>query len=863
MDTTLNCQSNRRRSALFDNPQWNGIDYLEVSDDQRSLCVHFFGRVPSEIKLSNIVIEGGRRIRDIRAIQVEIDQSEDPELDSCLRITIDKPGDFSVYRLCLLEPTRVPITECVTAGTTKSSQNQPASRLDPRYACLDFRFKLDCLSDFDCKLAPVCVDPVLPVPEINYLAKDYASFRQLMLDRLALTVPDWHERHVPDLGITLVEMLAYVADQLSYYQDAVGTEAYLDTARQRISVRRHTRLVGYTMHEGNNARAWLCLSTDSDVPDIPANVYFVTSTEELMGSGKHVIEPAELKVLPGSAYKIYEPVLAADARTFAIYAAHSEINFYTWGDTECCLARGATRATLLDQAAYPAEESPELAPRMLKNLKVGDILIFEEIKGPLTGNPADANLTHRHAVRLTRVEPTADELLRRLVVEIEWSREDALPFALCLSTRLPAPDCGQIDNVSVVHGNVILVDHGKTIDVDEEIGTVAVEVVRDECACDGSVTESSFVPKKFTATLKWAPLTYTHSVLAGSPATAQLQQDPRAALPVVSLISRSGGTDAAELPWSVQRDLLASSSRDAHYVVEMDDESRAHLRFGDGDLGASPDVDAVFSARYRIGNGTSGNVAAEAIAIMVTPPGGAISGANIHPRNPLPAQGGIDPETVTEARLFAPYAFRRELMRAITADDYAQLAGGHGQIQRAAAQLSWTGSWYEARVALDVYGAESASPAVCNDILALLHRYRRMGHDLAVVPARYVPLEVALLVCVQQNFLRGHVEKALTEIFGNARLSDGRLGFFHPDRLSFGSSIYASEIIALAQAVEGVESVRLATLQRVNEVASVEQGPRELAQGVLKLASWEIPQLDNDPDFPEHGKFTITLRGGR
>jgi hypothetical protein len=41
--------------------------------------------------------------------------------------------------------------------------------------------------------------------------------------------------------IALVELLAYVGDQLSYYQDAVANEAYLETARQRISVKRHTR----------------------------------------------------------------------------------------------------------------------------------------------------------------------------------------------------------------------------------------------------------------------------------------------------------------------------------------------------------------------------------------------------------------------------------------------------------------------------------------------------------------------------------------------------------------------------------------------------------------------------------------------
>jgi hypothetical protein len=77
-----------------------------------------------------------------------------------------------------------------------------------------------------------------------------------MFDRLAITLPDWTEQHVPDVFVTLVELLAYIGDDLSYYEDAVATEAYLQTARQRISVRRHARLVDYRLHEGCHARAW-------------------------------------------------------------------------------------------------------------------------------------------------------------------------------------------------------------------------------------------------------------------------------------------------------------------------------------------------------------------------------------------------------------------------------------------------------------------------------------------------------------------------------------------------------------------------------------------------------------------------------
>src|SRR4029077_15545434 len=94
---------------------------------------------------------------------------------------------------------------------------------------------------------------------------------------------DWRERHVPDLGIALVELLAYTGDYLSYYQDAVATEAYLETARQRISVRRHVRLVDYAMHEGCDSRAWLFGETDSYVSLDPQEIYFITGHNDALG----------------------------------------------------------------------------------------------------------------------------------------------------------------------------------------------------------------------------------------------------------------------------------------------------------------------------------------------------------------------------------------------------------------------------------------------------------------------------------------------------------------------------------------------------------------------------------------------------
>src|SRR5262249_23573579 len=254
-----------------------------------------------------------------------------------------------------------------------------------------FSFKVECPTDFDCRPVLVCPPAFEAAPEIDYLAKDYESFRQLMLDRMAVLAPEWRERSAADLGVTLVELAAFVGDYLSYHQDAVATEAYLGTARRRVSVRRHARLVDYAMHDGCNARAWVQLKVDSDVvrlsPTDPASVPKGTPLcTALPGRGPVITDGALLS----TADAVFETMQDVDA----LYAAHDRIEFYTWSDQRCCLPIGAMAATLkghLPNLTIGDADTP------------GDVLIFEEIVGPLTGEAEDADPSHRWAVRLTRV----------------------------------------------------------------------------------------------------------------------------------------------------------------------------------------------------------------------------------------------------------------------------------------------------------------------------------------------------------------------------------------------------------------------------------------------------------------------------
>ncbi len=919
---TLTCQTESRRDLVRHSPLF-GLDYLEVSDDQLTLTVYFLGRAPKEISPANLQITGGERITGIKVTGVLVQRPEDKTLDDSMEVTVDQAGDFSVYQLCIC-----------ALDQRGHATGAPLDGFDQRYACVEFSFKAGCPSDLDCHAPMVCPPPKRTEPEINYLAKDYESFRQLILDRLAVTMPDWRERHIPDLGITLVEVLAYVGDYLSYYQDAVATEAYLATARQRISVRRHARLVDYFMHEGCNARAWLCLSLKSQESFElkPAEVWFLSGLDQSPAlAGKTILSAADLKAGTGIAYEAFEPLVADRQKSITLYSAHNTISFYTWQDRQCCLPTGATKAVLVDtwSEKFPTD-SGKTGRQGKRPIDAGDVLVFEEVIGPTTGNPADADPSRRWAVRLTRVTPLTDPLNKTgadkkpvRLLEIEWTAADALPFPLCLSARLPAPDCRIIGDISVARGNVILVDHGRTVHPCEDLGVVEKISETGNCACEGSILEMTAVPGVFRPKLKQTPLTFHEPLRAGQPAAKMLDQDPRKAAPAIVLKSIAPAPDGTEplfVPadlqdakaiastlkarttpkarllfnrlalktkkavdhwdgtstapeemlaaliadltallesWRPQRDLLESESSDAQFVVETDNDGAAYLRFGDGQCGRQPGAGTGFMACYRTGNGPAGNIGADRITKIVFQ-NQTVGGLVLTLRNPLPARGGTAPEPVAEVKLFAPGAFKQVLERAVTAADYAAMAERNPRLQQAHAALRWTGSWYEALVAVDPRGNENPDDILLRQVAGQLHRFRRVGHDLAVSAAAYVALQLEISICVLPNYLRGHVEAALRDVFSNRVLPDGRLGFFHPDNLTFGEGIYLSRIIAAAQSVAGVQSVEVTTFQRRAEPAN-----GELGTGVLALGPMEIARLDNDRNFPEHGTLTLNLRGGR
>ena len=796
MGTQYFCKSRDRMRRLKDDsglPVLNGIDYIEVDDAQTTLTVYFIYRLPgttgsgsvpaytlAALQKGNIRISGGVRIPSVKVKTCNAGKN-------VLTVTVVNPGDFSIYTLSIVNSPTDP-------GAPEGFDSQLSS--------IDFSFKINCPNDFDCKQTLKCPPERLAEPGIDYLAKDYSSFLTLMFDRLSVVTPGWKERHPADQQVMMVELLAYLGDQLSYYQDAVATEAYLGTARSRVSLRRHARMLDYMVHDGCNARTWIHVHVDRDIPALPKGTVMMTKGAAVPSS--------PLQHGTGASVAFFETMHDID-----LYAANNSIDLYTWGNTECCLPKGATHATLLSDAALPLQ------------LKVNDVLIFEEISSPTVDSASDADPTHRHAVRLTRVKPAHDDLYNLDLLEIDWDDTDKLPFPVCISV---AGDKTGPRVISVARGNIVLADHGLTqsgysLVPDTYDGTGLYRPVLDQTGISVAVA-------------------YDHDTDQARPAVDTLLQDPHEALPVISLF-----TDHES--WSVSRDLLASDRFATEFVAEIEDDGLVRLRFGDDIMGRKPEAGFHPLATCRLGNGASGNAGADTICQTASSAPGIIS-----VRNPLPAKGGRDPETMDQIREFAPQAFRRQ-ERAVIEADYAEKAQLHPRVQKAAATFRWTGSWYTVFLYIDRMDGLEVDDDFKAEMCLFMEKYRMAGYDLEIKGPRYVPLDILLTVCVKPGYFRSDVRENLLNAFSRYDLPDGTRGFFHPDNFTFGQPVYLSAIYQCALQVPGVASVEIQRFQRYGKKPA-----GELKDEWLKAGDLEIVRLDNDPNFPENGKMDFTMYGG-
>jgi hypothetical protein len=655
-----------------------------------------------------------------------------------------------------------------------------------------------------------------PVTEIDYLCKDYAGFRRLILDHLSLLAPQWQERHIPDPGITLVELMAYVGDYLSYYQDAAASEAYPGTARRRISLRRHVRLLDYFMHQGCTSRVLVQVRVNNPTA---------------LDKGTPL-----LTTIPGQSWRIspqfYKKTIRdgnSNTRVFEtmhnskLFPAHNRMNVYGW----------APPGHILQNETVTAELEGHL-----RDLKAGDLLIFE------TANPENAGQPQYHPVRLTRTPMlTRDPPTGQEITCITWSPEDALPDFMLTG----AGSGGQPRDISAL-GNIVLADYGRAVPGETLPMVTQNRPYYPRLNVNNLVFSTPYHQKH--GNFKHIP----HQFLS---ARHRLDQDPADALPAVELIEYSqepGSEEPKAEPmrsnqWAARRDLLDSGPFDQHFVVETEEDGGIYLRFGDGKLGKKPVPATWFKAFFRTGNGPDGGVEPRTITHIVTD--------NLYITgvfNPQAATPYTWPESIAQVRRDAPRAFKTQ-ERCITSQDYEDMARRHPEVTKARAQSAWTGSWHTTFIYVDRKDGKSIDPAFKNEMLAFMEPFRPAGFDLEIRPPYFVPLHIVLTVYTGAGVPWPPLLEELDRVFSNDRYPDGTCGFFHPDNFTFGQPLYLSTILARAMQVTGVNRVDTDEFRRMGAPPDQITRPGCIAVGPL-----EIVRLDNNPAAPQNGTITFSIK---
>jgi hypothetical protein len=730
-----------------------------------------------------------------------------------LRLRVAPIGDYSTYSL---------------QARYRNAAGEPL--IDPMFERLDFKFRPGCFN-LNCAPEWETARPPVRKPVIDYLAKDFDSFKHVLVTAMRERVPDWAPTSEADLDQVLIDLIAADADELSDFQDRVMAEAYLASARKRVSLARHARLMDYHIHQGNQAGTWLAVRVASDLS-----------------------LPAGFGVWTGEAWDVAGAVIFLTGQAQDCLAHLNELELYTWGETVTALEAGATEVDLALPPPLVAGARVD-ADRLRDQLRRADIrhLLIEEKRNPETGTVNGRDKTARQRLTLLEGDDAAESIFDPLagewLVRVRWRKDDALERRYCFLTRCPGQPV--TTGVSAFHGNLVFASQGRPYRT--RFHPPGTDLAPTDTSQLRYTDEAhyEFTPWGVLCTLPSGPLAYRDTPPGGE-------------RPTRSTLEITVGGFAT--PWQERSDLIESDAAAEHFLVETDEHAISRVRFGNDVNGWALPQDAVVTGEYQIGRGSQGNVGPDTLTGF-DPAAAAVTAV----WNPFDVTDGRDPEPVAEILRRVPLAYRGRQLRAVTLEDYARRAEELPGVAHARAQYAWTGSWRTVRVALDPRGTTELAESLRREVADYLDAVRLIGEDLEVRAARLAPLDILLRACVHIDYWPEDLAAELEQAFSEGYAPDGRRGFFHPDAWTFGQPLYASQLIGRALQVPGVERVLLVSMRRWNARSgptgtTVTLDPEdlpELAVSRIEVEPGEIIRVANDPSRLDHGRIRFDILGGR
>ena len=694
----------------------------------------------------------------------------------------------------------------------------------------------------------------MPIPNPILDDRSYQQLRDELVRRIPVYNPEWTDHNPSDPGITLIELFAYLGENLLYRFNQIPEKSKLE----------FLRLLKIPLRPAQPARALLELTTDK--PDgalVPresvakaGDISFTTDTEAVAWP----LRPFPMaKLRTPQPDETDDPDVRAEAAARRFRAERDNpgrsVAFYETArlektnepvDYSAAVDRMIWIAALSDDKALASAESPDelAAAQEAIRTKLRDgvlnIGFSPAAEAPpldeIDGCPGDGSLQPEPAVewqistgtmsgatpryvRLRKVADTTRGLTQQGVIRLRLPRsvDEFGVFS-------PAPEAvGTGDLPPEIEG--------------DEAGQVVfwLRAYRLDSSGVGSVRYLGFNTVESRQRLR------ARAEFLG---TGTGQPNQTFALVHDSVLKGSLTVEVEEIEgrwasWTAVDGFSASTAADRHYVVDLE---AGRVTFGNGLQGLPPPVGRrIRAASYDYGGGAAGNLPADAVTKLSKPPGVKVT-------NPLRTYGGADREDIERALDRIPGELRRR-DRAVTRSDFEELA-----LQTPGAGVARANTlplFHPQRVNEQSAGVVSVvvwpqddplhpnAPLpdrnLLHNVCTWLDRRRLLTTELYVIPPVYRPVAVSVGFEAKDGYgveeVRNWVELALRQYL--APLPPyGPTGEGWP----LGRRVHGPELEAAALQVEGVEFLTGLTLAH-------QQNGAWNTVPTVPLAKYEVPEL--------------------
>ena len=260
--------------------------------------------------------------------------------------------------------------------------------------------------------------------------------------------------------------------------------------------------------------------------------------------------------------------------------------------------------------------------------------------------------------------------------------------------------------------------------------------------------------------------------------------------------------------------MSASGPTDKTFDVLYDDTYTAVVRFGDGVVGSSPPNSSSYRVLYRVGGGDRGNILGAVInAPVITSEGnGTVSNTSV-------ATGGLDAETIQNAKRYGPLVFKQQ-NRLVTLEDYkAYLSRYSSPTGGQAIGIPTTRKAYSSANIIDLYVLQKATETILQkatveykvNLLQSIQDLKMLTDEVNVVDGLIRTLDLVVTVFCDEAF------RSLEEKIKNSAATTIRNHFSYTN-FGFGEGFVPQELNRL---IYDITEIRYSTIDNVKDPIQV------------------------------------------